>query len=161
MGAALLWLMVGCGGVSTTINWNESYTFADLGTYEWIERAPPPGIDSITVREIVGTADALLQEKGYEKDSEDPSFLVAYHFGLRKEDVDRQYSNPYIRTTYKEEVAKSQLIIEVIDPRAQAAVWSGSAAITADPTDTHKNASLIRKGVRELLAGFPPESESP
>jgi hypothetical protein len=161
IGAALAWLVTGCASVSTTIDWKESYAFSKLGTYEWVEREVPPGIDSTTVGEIVGTADGVLQEKGYRKSSDSPSFLVAYHLGPQEQYASRRYSNPYTRTTYQEASKQSRLIIDVIDPEANEAVWSGSAAIAADPTDTHKNAPLIRKAVRELLADFPPESDSP
>lgn len=161
IGAVLAWLVTGCAGVSTSIDWNESYAFSDLGTYDWLESDTPPGIDESTVGEIVGTADTVLQEKGYSKDADSPTFFVAYHFGQEERYASRRYSNPFDRTTYLEGSKQSRLIIDVIDPEANEAVWSGSAGIEADPSDVHKNAPLIRKAVRELLAGFPPEEDSP
>lgn len=161
IGAALAFLVTGCAGVSTSIDWNEAYGFSDLGTYDWVERDAPPGISERTIDEIVGTADSLLQKKGYKKDADGPSFLVAYHFGQEELYVSRRYSNPFSRTTYLEASKQSRLIIDVIDPGASEAVWSGSAGIQADPKDVHKNAPLIRKAVRELLAGFPPTEVAP
>jgi len=161
IGAALAWLVTGCAGVSTSIDWNETYAFSDLGTYDWVERDAPPGISESTVGEIVGTADSLFQEKGYRKDADSPTFLVAYHFGQEQRYVSRRYSNPFSRTTYPEASKQSRLIINVIDPEASKAVWSGTAGIEADPKDVHKNAPLIREAVRQLLAGFPPTEDSP
>jgi hypothetical protein len=161
VGAALAWLVTGCAGVSTSIDWNESYVFSDLGTFDWIERDAPSGIDVRTVGEIVGTADTVLLRKGYSKDADSPSFLVAYHFGQEEQYSSRRYSNPFDRETYLEASKQSRLIIDLIDPETNEAVWSGSAGIEADPSDVHKNAPLIRNAVRELLAGFPPEEDAP
>lgn len=158
--AALAWLAVGCAGVSTEINWDESYGFSALGTYAWIEHAPPPGIDPETIAEIVTTADTVLQRKGYRRDTNGPSFLVSYQFGPQAEVAPRHYANPYWRDTYAHVNTHSRLIIDVIDPKTNEAAWSGSADIEAKPTDSHKNGPLIRRAVRELLADFPPENGS-
>lgn len=163
IGAALTWLVSGCAGVSTTIDSSDSYAFSDLGTYAWIESHVPPGIDTSTVSDIVGTADAVLQEKGYREDADHPSFLLGYYFGPQEGYATRRYSNPltHVDRTYLEAHTQSWLIIDVVDPEASEAVWTGSASIEADPSDVHKNAPLIRKAVRELLAGFPPEEVLP
>jgi hypothetical protein len=156
--AALAWLTAGCGGVSTMVNWDEAYSFTDLGTYEWVEQDPPPGFDSVTVNLVRSTTEDVLGAKGYRKDPESPSFLVAFQMGTQEQLSPRLYSNPYIRTGYMEASTQTRLIIDVVDPEERAAVWSGSAGISVNPQDTHKNAPPIRKAVQKLLDEFPPES---
>jgi uncharacterized protein YceK len=160
VGPALAWLLTGCGAVSTTIDWSESYAFSDLSTYAWVESDAPPGIDASTVSEIMGTADAVLQGNGHTKDADRPTFLVASYFGPQEGYATRRYSNPYTRRTYQEAYKRSILIIDVVDPEAGEAVWSGNAVIEVDPNDVHKNAPLIREAVRKLLADFPPEEHA-
>ena len=159
--AALAWSLAGCAGVTTTIDWNGSYDFSGLATYDWVESDQAPGVDRTTIDEIIGTADSILRQKGYVQDPDGANFLVAYQFGAQADVAQRHYANPYVRDTYTQVSTHSRLILDVIDPETDGAIWSGSAGIEARPGDTHKNAPLIRRAVRELLAGFPPDSAPP
>ncbi|UCG76090.1 MAG: DUF4136 domain-containing protein [Gemmatimonadota bacterium] len=158
---ALAWSLAGCAAVTTTIDWNGSYDFSVLATYEWIARDLPPGVDPATIDEIIGTADSILRHKGYVRDPDGASFLVAYQFGAEADIAPRPSANPYTRDTHTQVSTHSRLILDVIDPETDEAIWSGSAGIEARPGDTHKNAPLIRKAVQELLSGFPPDSAPP
>ena len=155
--AALAWLAAGCGGVSTRVDWDETYSFEELGTYDWVEQDAPPGFESATIDVVKSTTDDELRVKGYLKDPENPTFLVGYQLGVEAQHSPRHYSNPYTRTGYTEASTQTRLILDVVDPEEREAVWSGSASISVDPGDTHKNAPPIRKAVRKLLDEVPPE----
>ena len=160
--ANLAFLCTACGPtISTSTDWDQAFPFSDLGTYAWaLQTQGADTSDPNAVRVQRGT-DRVLQERGFRRDEDDPSFLVAYKLGAE----DRQRFVPYnqallgARSTAKVDYTANTIVIDVIDPESNDVVWRGSGETAPNSNATVEEISdLIRQVVERILRDFPPDA---
>ena len=159
--ANLAFICTACGPtISTSTDWDQASPFSDLGTYAWaLQIQGADTSDPNAVRVQRGT-DRVLQERGFSRNEENPSFIVAYKLGAE----DRQRFVPYnqallgARSTAKVDYTANTIVIDVIDPESNEVVWRGSGETAPNSNATVEEISdLIRQVVEKILKDFPPD----
>lgn len=149
-----------CGpSISVSTDWDRSFAFADLKSYAWVEQeetGDPSDPDAVRVQR--GT-DRVLRDKGFHRDEDEPSFLVASQLGTEDKERFVPYNQALLgeRSTARVEYTANTIVIDVIDPVSNEVVWRGSAE--TDPTSTltvEQKSDLIRRAVEKILSDFPP-----
>lgn len=159
--ASLAFIYAACGpSISVSTDWDRSFSFGDLGTYAWVEQERPEGTSDPTAVRVQRGTDRVLEERGFRRDENDPSFLVDYELGAE----DRQRFVPYnqavlgARSTAKVEYTANTIVIDVLDPGSNEVVWHGSGETTPNSNATvEENSDLIRQVVEKILRDFPPD----
>ncbi len=105
--------------------------------------------------------DRVLQERGFRRDENDPSFLVAYQLGAEDRERFVPYNQALIgaRSTARVEYTANTIVIDVIDPERNEVVWRGSAETFPNSNATvEEQSDLIRQTVEKILRDFPPDA---
>ena len=90
--APLAIICTACGPtISVSTDWDRSFAFSNLSTYAWAEQDPAADSSDPTAVRVQRGTDRVLQERGFSRDEDDPSFLVAYQLGAE----DRERFVPY------------------------------------------------------------------
>jgi hypothetical protein len=159
--ANLAFLCSGCGPIiSVSTDWDRSFAFSDLGTYAWVEQERAEDASETTAVRVQRGTDRVLQERGFSRDEDEPSFLVAYQLGAE----DRERFVPYnqalvgARSTARVEYTANTIVIDVIDPESNEVVWRGSGETVPNSNATvEQQSDLIRQVVEKILKEFPPD----
>jgi hypothetical protein len=160
--ANLALICTACGpSISVSTDWDRSFSFGALGTYAWVEQERPEDASETTAVRVQRGTDRVLQERGFRRDENDPSFLVAYQLGAE----DRERFVPYnqallgARSTARVEYTANTIVIDVIDPESNEVVWRGSAETFPNSNATvEEQSDLIRQTVGKILRDFPPDA---
>ena len=160
--ASLAFICTGCGpSISVSTDWDRSFAFSSLGTYAWALQVRAEDASETTAVRVQRGTDRVLQERGFRRDEDDPSFLVAYKLGAE----DRQRFVPYnqallgARSTAKVDYTANTIVIDVIDPESNEVVWRGSGETAPNSNATvEENSDLIRQVVEKILKDFPPDA---
>lgn len=160
---------MGCSGISTTSDWDETFDFSGLSTYAWMDQGVEGGVSEIMLRRMYMAVDENLAAKGFSKaDPYSADVLFAYHTGTQ----DQQQYDTYgygaggwwggywgggMTTTTVRTYTEGTLILDVIDREKNELVWRGSASKTIDEMDSpEQRVSTIEAAVEKLLKDFPP-----
>ena len=82
--AGLALAAVGCSGISTTSDYDQSYDFSALATYAWMEQGLEGGVSEIMLRRMYAAVDDDLAAKGLRRtESIEADVLLAYHTGTQ------------------------------------------------------------------------------
>jgi hypothetical protein len=85
-------ILSACSGISTSVDWDESFDFGSLSSYAWMDQAPEGGVSEIMLRRMYVAVDGELAAKGFTRtDADGADFLMAYHTGTQ----DRQQYDTY------------------------------------------------------------------
>ncbi len=168
-------LVGGCSqGMKVETEFDRDANFTGLHTWDWLPGEPKPTgyreLDNPDLKaRVQGAIETGFVARGCTKVSEDPDFLVAYHFVFSEEVTARNIENyyqfihysvfvPTVTSSYKELFDLGTLIIDVLDCRAKSFVWRGAARtkvnIQAGPRE---NDPKIREAVELILERFPPK----
>ncbi len=151
-----------CSGLSTNFDYDTTYAFTNLSTYDWTGEE----VASLEGRRAHAAVDAALAARGIRQDSTHPDFHVAAHVRSREKTEVRDwgytyrahsawYGSPNIDVYQYEE---GSLVIDVIDPAKHELVWRGTASKVIDKDWTpEEREQEIGAAVQELLKGFPPK----
>ena len=175
-----LWLLImllfppllSCSSVSVSSDFEQSANFSHLQTYAWMtaseEKDAGRMTDTITMSRIQTAIDRQLDLKGYQKVTESPDFLVAYHASIDEKTyyhsvprygggvgfgtVGMGYQDVY-QTQYEE----GTLIVDIINPGTRNLLWRGLAKGIVDPhEDPATKTKQINEAVQKILKQFPP-----
>jgi hypothetical protein len=162
LAALSLAAVVACSGLSTNFDYDTSYAFTKLSTYDWAGKED----SSLEGRRVRAAVDAALAARGIRRDSNNPDFQVAAHVSSRERTEVRDwgytyrahggwYGSPNFDVYQYDE---GTLVIDVIDPARHELVWRGTASkiIDEDWTPAEREQE-IQAAVEALLKGFPPE----
>jgi len=153
-------LGAGCAGVHVSRDFDDTYDFAPLHSYNFLDPTPErTGMDAATLATIQQAIDAKLHKKGFEK-SEQPQFGVAVRGG-RETQTDREgyrydWSERDSSALQAFQYDVGSLVIEMVDLQSQSLIWrsAGSAVIGRD--DPKSSARRIEAAVEKMLSPFPP-----
>ena len=178
---ALLMLVVtsGCSGISVNTDYDRAVDFSRLKSYAWREPAASAtagggAVSELTHRRIRDAVDATLVARGFVLAAPPASadFQVSYRAAVTREiEATPSYSAvgyggwrggaggvEYVRTgTDVRTFNRGTLVIDLIDPRASALVWCGTATATVHEDRTpEEREARIREAVSKILERFPP-----
>lgn len=168
--ASLALAAMGCSGISTSTDYDQSYDFSGVTTYAWMEQGLEGGVSEIMLRRLRAAVDDDLSAKGLQKVDRPRSadILFAYHTGTQ----DRQQYDTYgygaggwwggywgggMTTTTVRTYSEGTLILDAIDRQSNELVWRGSASKTIDEMDSpEQRVQTVQEAVGKLLKDFPP-----
>jgi len=176
VGLILCALLLGCAPSATRVysDYNPE-SVSRLQAYRTWDFLPPPEddfrADDITEERILGSVEAVLTEKSYQKTSLEPDFLVGYFvatqakitgsggpsygigFGGGGTAMGFGFGGNNARV-YEE----GSLIIDVVDRKEEKLVWRGTITAPTTPgvDDPEARAKSIKNAVDRILKRFPP-----
>lgn len=164
----------GCSPLKVQHDYDTTYDFAKLKTYDWAASSPGSEKEELTMRRIEQTVNSQLQAKGYVRSAETPDFLVSVQ-GVRKTvsggsvGVGTSVAVPVgSRGSVSVGLGKSKsrtheegtLILEFTDAAAKALIWQGTASATLREAGApEEQQQRINAVVAELLKKFPPKGQ--
>lgn len=175
-GLAVIFL-AGCSTISSVnTDYNPETNFSTLRTYNWMPSPANVGSNpylqnSLFKDRVKSAVDTTLMGEGYQLNTTNPDFLVAYYAGLKDktefvdmgDEMGYDYGpwgwgptwDPDIETY---QYTESTLIIDFVDPNTKKLIWRGFA--TDALSDPEMSASEITAVVTKILAKFPPDQTS-
>jgi Domain of unknown function (DUF4136) len=145
---------------SIQTDYDRSYDFSKLKTYDFAEQARGPNdplaVNPINDRRVHAALDSQLVAQGYTRDTTGKQdFLVAYHAATqRRLDVQEWGYGPGRwgrRRIDVNEYTQGTLVVDVVDAATKELVWRGSATGTIEPKEADKK---IKKAVAKLMQQF-------
>lgn len=172
-------LVMSCSSISVNHDYDKEANFVALKTFDWI--AQPSNVvgdvnaararnDLIDSR-VKSAVNNQLVAKGYQQNSENPDFLIAYHTGLKeKVNVSSYGYGYYPRGRYYgwgggsyvdvHQYEEGTLILDFVDAKAKQLIWRGAAtkALESNPSP-EKIEKNINKVIAKILEKFPPSGK--
>jgi len=157
--------LVSCTSVTVNSDYDTSYDFTKLKTFGYIPIPADAGFDQINAKRVGDAIKTNLIAKGYEL-SKEADFGIALHFGTATQTNIDSYGYGYgwrrgmgsVEVTQYDE---GTLIIDFIDMKNKELVWRGTGTgIMSDNPSVEEKVSNINYAVGEILAQFPPGTES-
>ncbi len=181
--------MWGCSSLKYSVDHDPKADFARLRTFSWMEpaeRAGPNAVveDPLLDAQIRTSIEAELAAKGLTKvDAPAGDILVGYQAALRRDlEVDKVAEGyayrpvgwaawPYQRAAASSAasvsgdelklIRKGSLVVQMAAGNPRTIVWRGVAEgdLPEQPMNNKDRDAKVRKGIRELLDGFPPKPQ--
>ncbi|MHC5023925.1 MAG: DUF4136 domain-containing protein [Planctomycetota bacterium] len=165
---AALILASGCSGVLTSHDYDTTYDFTTLHTFDWADVTAGPDVSPLGVQRATDAVESTLVARGYAHAGagEDPDFVLVLHAGkeTKRENFNRRYeydgyirSAPESRHRHVYEYVEGRLQLDIVDPATHQLVWRGTAEAVVEPDlSPEKRHQRITEAVEKLLAKFPP-----
>ena len=143
--------------------------FTRLKTYAWTAGHPLP--DPLNHQRIVSAIEAQLAAKGFTRvnPAEQPDALVAYHAGFSRNFAVNEFGSgwagfhlggTFTNRARLEEITVGSLIVDIIDAKANAIVWRGTASkdidVHAKPGTRDKQ---VNRAVEKMFRHYPGAEE--
>ena len=172
MAAGVALLFAGCGsGISTSMDYDPSASFAGYSTYNWI--SSEGAVDDITSSRIRQSVDAAMAARGFTKAMGDPDLAISYQVPTQERTsfttINSGWGGGYgwggwgmgmgTSTTTQQNWTEGSLILAMFDNGTKNMVWTGTATTDLDDNRTpQERQELVDEAVSKLLEGFPPGS---
>lgn len=159
----------GTEGADLTVNRNPDVDFSGYRTFDFTGEGNVEGLSEERLDQMVAAIERALVEKGYQRSSSNPDFLVegfgAFEGRMEEEEVKERYPSYFQREnehTFTRDYTvvtnweDGTLALHVLDGQSRDLIWSVTAegAIQAS-----ENPNVMRErleaGATELLADFP------
>lgn len=168
-------LLASCASTPTVhTDSDPSANFAGYRTYTWLAKPDQQGVPPLASQRIVEYVNAQLQAKGWTESPSGDVAVVAHVATQQQQSLDTMYSGPMYggwgwgpgwhggmgmgsATTRVRTYTVGTLVVDLFDARTKQAIWRGTASDTV-PDDPAKGDVLLRAGIAEMFAGFPPGS---
>jgi hypothetical protein len=157
-------LCVSCSTLELHYDYDPSFDFSRLKTYQWLPASQSKDISQLNLQRIQQAVNEQLQGKGFQQAEKNPDFLVGliaskqdkvqiidwgYNFGpygsLWNDNID----------TYAYE--EGSIILDFINPYSKNLFWRGAAKEAIDPDLTpEERIKAVNEVVQGILKGFPP-----
>jgi hypothetical protein len=173
--AATILLLAGCASTPTVhTDSDPAADFSGTRTYTWLAKPDQQGVPPLASQRIVDYVNAQLQAKGWTESPGGEVAVVAHVATQQQQSLDTMYSGPMYRgwgwgpgwhggmgmgsaTTRVRTYTVGTLVVDLFDARTKQAIWRGTASDTV-PDDPAKGDALLRAGIAEMFASFPPGS---
>jgi hypothetical protein len=176
-------LLSACSTLSVNYDYNQQVDLQDYKTYDWLPIPDNIDVDPLNRDRFIKAVSNNLDAKGFSQNTDQPDFLIATHFGKKREiqvtdwgytyaPIHRYrgygYLNPGV-TTYPgvistsnrvsvHEYEKGTLILDFIDANHKTLIWRATARAIVNPSSNHeKQTERINKAVSKILLNFPPQ----
>lgn len=173
--AFALLLLAACASTPTVhTDADPSANFSGYRTYTWLGKPEQAGVPPLASQRIVEYVNAQLRAKGWTESPNGDVAVVAHVATKQQQSLDTMYSGPMYggwgwgpgwyggmgmgsATTRVRTYTVGTLIVDLFDVKTKQAIWRGTASDTV-PEDPAKVDALVRAGIVEMFAGFPPGS---
>jgi len=81
--AFVLGCAAGCAPLTVDYDYDTTYDFSKLKTYDWLPSPPGGQMEDLTEKRLQGALNNQLQAKGYSRSAESPDFLISME-GIKK-----------------------------------------------------------------------------
>ena len=171
--AALL-LSAGCAPLAVNYDYDTTYDFTRLKTYDFAPSQLGGEKEELTAKRIEQAVNGQMQAKGFARTAESPDFLISLE-GVKKTvesgstGVGASIAVPVgshgavhlgggkSKPRVKQE---GTLTLNVADARTKALIWQGSASATMqEKTTPEEQQTMINQVIAELLKNFPPQKK--
>jgi len=168
-------LLASCASTPTVhTDADPSANFSSYRTYTWLHKpSEQQGVPPLAAQRIVEYVNAQLSAKGWTESPDGAVAVVAHVATQQQQSLDTMYSGPMYggwgwgpgwygagmgsATTRVRTYTVGTLVVDLFDARTKQAIWRGTASDTV-PDDPAKGDALLRAGITEMFAGFPPGS---
>ncbi len=178
----LLWIgLAACASMQLAWDYDEQADFSVLQRYDWLPAPQMSGdgpqirYDGLLESRLRSAVDEQLHLKGFQRASERPDFLVAYHVA-----VEQRLSVTYLNELYGygpdwgytrhrrlygypgraatlSEYQQGTLILDVVQAEDGQLIWRGSASDELYPDlSAQARERRLAEAVQKILAPFPP-----
>ncbi|VAW57935.1 hypothetical protein MNBD_GAMMA11-1426 [hydrothermal vent metagenome] len=179
--SGLFWL-AGCSTLSVNYDYNQTFNFNQLKTYDWIPFPEDMPASELDRARFVAAIENNLAEKGFTRDTFDPDFLIATHFGKESKVDITNWGYSYAPNTYYighgyryghynygggyastggvnvYEYEQGTLILDFVATESKQLIWRATAKAVVSPASTpQEQTRKVNNGVKEILSEFPPE----
>ncbi len=184
LAATLLLVASACGGLKTSYDFDPSANFAGFQAWDFIESAPNPQLDQLSVQRLENSIVRTLASKGMERvdvadvrQGDGIQFAVGYQVILDEEvsynTVNTGYGGGWgyggwygpgyggmgvsTSRTYENRVQVGTLIIDIFDVESRELVWrgTGESEIHEIP-DPQERQARLNEVVDKIMQDFPP-----
>ncbi|UCD34187.1 MAG: DUF4136 domain-containing protein [Nitrospiraceae bacterium] len=157
-------LAMGCTTVNVDYDYDPEADFAGVKSYDWFPVPRENARYDLLIKQIRSEMVRQLNERGYERVSDNPDVLIALHGGFqsRMDYLDWQYLyenyKPYwakrrLDITHYED---QQLIADFIDVKSGSLVYRATATTYIPEATPGEREKVINKAVMKILENFPP-----
>jgi len=162
----------GCAPLTVDYDYDTTYDFAKLKTYDWLPSPPGDQMEEMTEKRFQGALNSQLQAKGYTRSGEAPDFLLSME-GAKKTvqkgstavgasvavPVGSHGSVSLGGGKSKPRVKQEGELTVLITERASGSLlWKGMAAAEIKPKQSpEEQQQKINAVIAELLKNFPPK----
>lgn len=166
--AAIFLLISGCSSIEVSENYDTSYDFTKLKTYDWI---PVDNKNKLVVKQIKNELKNQLAVKGFRTNASNPDFLIALHGGTQEKVTIRSTNTGYTyghwyggnRSAYYTggvetyEYKEGTLVLNIIDAKSKEVIFQ-STTITplSQSMSMEKRQEKIKKVIEKAIKSFPP-----
>ena len=162
---SLMIIIAGCSSITVKHNYDSSYDFRKLRTFDWMGVPSSAGISPLIVKDIKTAVSTQLQAGGYKMTPGNSDFMIAMHIGKQHKINVTQWGYAYGPRgmlmgpggidVY--EYDEGTLILDFIDAGSRELIWRGSATGEIKRyASPEKRDKRINEAVRKILEQFPP-----
>ncbi|HED35689.1 MAG TPA: DUF4136 domain-containing protein [Gammaproteobacteria bacterium] len=185
---SLFWL-ISCSTLTVSYDYNPKVDFKQLKTYDWIPFPADMPANELDRTRFVTAVETNLKSKGFTKDTANPDFLIATHFGTESRIDITNWGYSYAPNTYYTghgghgyygygyghgygggyattggvsvyEYEQGTLILDFVNTATKKLMWRATAKAIVSPESTpQKQTEKINKSVQKILENFPPQEE--
>lgn len=169
----------GCGGTSSTVDYNPDTNFAEYRTYNWVpagsSEAAGAASDQLIDSRIRNAVESELTARGMSKvDLPQADMAVGYQVtsqdNVSYNTVSSGWGGGYGRrgrvgwgvgssTTYETTYTDGTIILALFDNSERELIWQGSATSTLDPgASAGERTEQVQKAVAKMMEEYPPGS---
>lgn len=168
--AAIFLLISGCSSIEVSENYDTSYDFTKLKTYDWIPVENKK--NKLTVKQIQNELKNQLAAKGFRTNASNPDFLIALHGGTEEKVSIRStnygynyghwYGGSHGATYYTGgvevyEYKEGTLILDIIDAKNKEVIFQSTTITTlSDNMSMEKRQKKIKQVIEKAIKAFPP-----
>ena len=170
--AFVLFIAAGCAPLTVDYDYDTTYDFTKLKTYDWLPSPPGDQMEDMTEKRFQGALNTQLQAKGYRYATDSPDFLLSVE-GIKKTvesgrvgvgasvavPVGSHGSVSLGGGKSKPRVKQEGELTVLIKERASGTLlWKGMAAAELKPKQSpEEQQQQINAVIAELLKNFPPK----
>jgi hypothetical protein len=169
--ALLAGMAAGCAPLAVEQDYDTTYDFTKLRTYDWLPSPPGDQMEEMTEKRVQGAVDAQLQAKRYSRETVSPDFKVSVE-GVKKTvsggtvAVGASVGVPMGRhgslsvgtgKAMPREKQEGTLTVNIVEGQSGTVIWQGSAsAAIREKVAPEEQQQRINQVIAELLKTFPP-----
>ena len=162
----------GCAPLTVDYDYDTTYDFAKLKTYDWLPSPPGDQMEEMTEKRFQGALNTQLQAKGYSRSTDAPDFLISME-GVKKSvqkgstavgasiavpvgshgsvSLGGGKSKPRVKQ-------EGELTVLIKERSSGTLVWKGMAGAEIGPKRSpEEEQKQVNAVIAELLKNFPPK----
>lgn len=172
-----------CSTLSVNYDYNQQSDFNNYTSYDWLPFPDNLQVDPLNQDRFVNAVNNNLDNKGISRNTTQPDFLIATHFGKKREVQVTDWGYTYAPihhyrgygymhpgvSTYPGVISRSNrisvleyengtLILDFIDAKDKTLLWRATAKAIINPSSNpERQTARINEAVTKILQNFPPQ----